>query len=217
MYLLIQYYMETNMTDTVLTPTFSETYFVEQPQLVNKRLKLTACTISLATAPWPLDEQFKARFAQEFYKAVYEVIVQAKLGAGYVEYIPTSDTVAYKEYAVRTGRSGEVGWFNVNYTEPGRKFSIIVHDKVIQIRSEGCLLERVVFLADKVFRRILDLIQSPPFADALNLLTRVYSVSYIFEHNFRLRKNKIQQDEDVKNFEIVASALALDRVPTGTV
>jgi hypothetical protein len=190
-----------------------DNYFTNQPAIVDKRLKLDTFAISVKVAPWPFPEQFKAQFAELFYKNMFQAIVEAKLPVGRLRFVQPQDAFAIGELYRRIGTqqpNAVVPWFSIAYQEPGRDFVVSVSDEMFQIRSDGNLLGDIVYLSERIFTRITKLLLSDQLAQATLIHERTSSVSFNFENRLRLGTDKIQ-DKVVPNYKIMTAALSLDR------
>lgn len=190
------------------------TYFEGQPPVVDKNTKIQTFTVMVTFAPWPFPEDFKVRFAEVFYQQIFQVMLAAQLPIGRLVFQTPESLMATSALLKQMGNDARTGWFTVAYREPGREFGVTLSETVFQIRCDNIRLEDLVFLADRVFSKITQILTSEQLAQFTMLEKRAASVAYTFVNSYKLGDDKVQK-KPTPNYKIMSSALALDRkIPT---
>lgn len=185
-------------------------YFVKQPEVVSRDLKLERFAFSLRFAPWPFPDAFKVEFSNVLYRSIFQIIAEAKIPKASLTFTSPEKALEIN----RTRGEGTTGWFGIGYQEPGKSFGITVNQDVFQIRCDGIRLNDLVNLAKNIFSHITAQLVSPMLAEPAMLQERVHTVDYTFVTQLRLGADKVQQ-KPVLNYELLSKALSLDRKPSG--
>jgi hypothetical protein len=178
-----------------------ENYFDRQPDIVDPEAIVALFTMQVNCAPWPFPDPLKIEYAETLYRVIFEIISLSKLPVGQLE------------YTRNTGDESEP-WVVISYNLPGRSFQVSFSDRRFAIACKSIRLHNLVFLARNVFGRLTEIVFSERFGAAVRLHDRTSSIGYGFSDRFRLREHKVQ-GQLVKNFELLAGALSLNKPPRG--
>lgn len=183
-------------------------YFDGQPDTVARNMEINTFAFQISFAPWPFPDGFKITYSNVFYQAIFAIMDQAGLRRSSLSFTSPEEAIKYNE------RGGNTGWFAIAHKEPGKEFALTIDNEMFQIRSSELRLETVIWLADKVYSRITEALNSEELSGPAKLKERAHTVQYMIESSLRLGKHKVQGDQ-VKNWQIMSEALGLNQSPKG--